>query len=373
MKVVAAIAKAMKREGVEFLIGYPVNPIIEAAAEADIRTIIVRQERTGLHMADAVAAVTSGDKIGVFCMQHGPGHRERLRRRRPGLRRFGADRRPAGRLPAPPRQRPAQLQLVPRTSARHQVGRAGHRRGRDVPDAHAPRLHPGCATAARGPALVEIPADVMARGGRRAARLHAGSTPRSGPDPADVARGRRGCWSSAERPVIYAGQGVHYAQAWDAAAGAGRAARERRSPPASRARAPSPRTIRCRSAAAAARSPSRSSTSSTDADVIFGIGCSFAPTSFGVRDAAPGKTIIHATLDPADLNKDMPSELRPDRRRRSSTLTRADRRGDGRPRQGQPRGRAAGVAAEIADAPRRLARGVDAEADLDDAPITPTA
>src|SRR4026208_2624286 len=73
MKAVAAVAEILKREGTDFLIGYPVNPIIEAAAEADIRTAIVRQERTGLHMADAVSRVTSGDTIGVFTMQHGPG------------------------------------------------------------------------------------------------------------------------------------------------------------------------------------------------------------------------------------------------------------------------------------------------------------
>src|SRR5947209_12609530 len=73
MKAVTAIAEILKREGVQFLIGYPVNPIIEAAAEVDIRTIIVRQERTGLHMADAVSRVSSGERIGVFAMQHGPG------------------------------------------------------------------------------------------------------------------------------------------------------------------------------------------------------------------------------------------------------------------------------------------------------------
>ena len=73
MKVTNAIAQILKKEGVEFLIGYPVNPIIEGAAEADIRTIMVRQERIGLHMCDAVAKVTSADKIGVFVMQHGPG------------------------------------------------------------------------------------------------------------------------------------------------------------------------------------------------------------------------------------------------------------------------------------------------------------
>src|SRR6202007_513580 len=73
MQVINAIAKILKKEGIEWLIGYPVNPIIEGAAEADIRTIMVRQERIGLHMCDAVAKVTSGDKIGVFVMQHGPG------------------------------------------------------------------------------------------------------------------------------------------------------------------------------------------------------------------------------------------------------------------------------------------------------------
>ena len=78
MKVSAAVAEMLKREGVEFLIGYPVNHIIESAAEADIRTIIVRQERTGLHMADAVSRVTSGRKIGdtspiVTCTPRCPG------------------------------------------------------------------------------------------------------------------------------------------------------------------------------------------------------------------------------------------------------------------------------------------------------------
>ena len=60
MKVVTAIAKAMKAEGVEILFAYPVNPLIEAAAEEDIRTVIVRQERIGLHMADAYSRMSSG-------------------------------------------------------------------------------------------------------------------------------------------------------------------------------------------------------------------------------------------------------------------------------------------------------------------------
>src|ERR1700709_403595 len=73
MKLGAAIAEIMKREGIEILCGYPVNHLIEFAANADIRPIMVRQERIGVHMADAISRVTSGRSIGAFCMQHGPG------------------------------------------------------------------------------------------------------------------------------------------------------------------------------------------------------------------------------------------------------------------------------------------------------------
>src|SRR5262245_35458463 len=73
MKTADAIAEILKREGVEWVIGYPVNHVLERAAAARIRPIIVRQERTGLHMAEAISRVTSAAKLGVFAMQHGPG------------------------------------------------------------------------------------------------------------------------------------------------------------------------------------------------------------------------------------------------------------------------------------------------------------
>ena len=45
-----------------------------------------------------------------------------------------------------------------------------------------------------------------------------------------------------------------------------------------------------------------------NADLIFGIGCSFTRSSFAT--AMPkGKRIAHATLDPTDINKDVPAEL----------------------------------------------------------------
>ncbi len=71
--VAAAIAEILRREGVDPLFAYPRNGIIAQAAKIGIRPIIVRQERTGLHMADALSRLTRGRRMGVFAMQHGPG------------------------------------------------------------------------------------------------------------------------------------------------------------------------------------------------------------------------------------------------------------------------------------------------------------
>ena len=73
MKVGDAVAEILRREGVEILFGYPVNHLLEHAAKIDIRPVVVRQERHGIHMADAVSRVTSAKTVGVFTMQHGPG------------------------------------------------------------------------------------------------------------------------------------------------------------------------------------------------------------------------------------------------------------------------------------------------------------
>lgn len=79
MRVGDAVAEILKLEGLETIIGYPVNHVLEHAAIADIRPIIVRQERTGIHMADAISRLSSGRGIGVFVMQLGPGRENSYR------------------------------------------------------------------------------------------------------------------------------------------------------------------------------------------------------------------------------------------------------------------------------------------------------
>ncbi len=299
-----AIAQILKREGVEFLIGYPVNPIIEAAAEADIRTIIVRQERTGIHMADAVSRVSSGRRIGVFAMQHGPGAENSFG----GVAQAYADSVPILILPAGFERE--LTHVAPNFNSalnfRHITKSC---EAVIAPQAIPAALRRAFTQVKNGrprPVLVEIPHDVLRE--EIDSDFDYAPTPavRSGPDPEAVSQAAA-MLIGAERPVIYAGQGVHYARAWEPL-------REL----AELLEAPVTTSLQGKSAFPENHPLSLGSGGRSipepvhhflhNADVIFGIGCSFASTHFAV--AIPkGKTIIHATLDPADINCEVVATL----------------------------------------------------------------
>ncbi len=300
MKGAAVVAEILKREGVDFLIGYPVNPVIEAAARADIRTIIVRQERVGLHMADAVSRLSSGRRIGVFAMQHGPGAENAFG----GVAQAYGDSSPIVVLPAGFPRRLANV--APNFSSflnyRHVTKWA-----EQVPlAAEIPAALRRAFTQVRNgrprPVLVELPTDVLAEEVPEPLAYRPTFSTRTGPDPRAVGQVAR-VLVEAERPVIYAGQGVHYARAWDSLRDLAEALG-----------APVTTSLQGKSAfpenhPLALGSGGRSVPQPVHeflkhADVIFGIGCSFATTNYGVA-MPPGKVMVHATLDPADLNKDV--------------------------------------------------------------------
>ena len=303
MKAVAAVAEILKREGTTFLIGYPVNPIIEAAAQADIRTIIVRQERTGLHMADAVSRITSGQKIGVFTMQHGPGSENAFG----GVAQAYGDSVPIVVLPG---GYPRRITNIPPnfnsfinyrnvTKWCEQVIM-----GDAVPDAMR-RAFTQVKNGRPRPVLVEIPVDVYQEEVPEPLNYKATPRTRVAPDPDAVTEAAR-ILVEAERPVIYAGQGVHYARAWQQL-------REL----AELLEAPVTTSLEGKSAfpenhplslGSGGRSiPKTVHEFLKNSDVIFGIGCSFSTTNYGVT-MPKGKTIIHSTIDVADLNKDIVAE-----------------------------------------------------------------
>ncbi len=73
MNAADLIAKILKKEGVEILPAFPHSDIIDAAARAGIRPIIVRQERHALHIADGYARMNAGRKLCATTVQYGPG------------------------------------------------------------------------------------------------------------------------------------------------------------------------------------------------------------------------------------------------------------------------------------------------------------
>jgi thiamine pyrophosphate-dependent acetolactate synthase large subunit-like protein len=298
VKTAAAVVEIMKREGIDVLFGYPRNQLLEAAAIADIRTIIVRQERIGMHMADAVSRLTRGKKMGAFCMQHGPGAENAYG----GVAQAYGDSVPVLVLPAGYARRNAYLPFN-FNSTLQMAGVSKHCEPVTV-GAEVPNIFRRAFTQLRNgrpqPVVVEIPYDAFDDEVPEPLAYTPVIRARYAPDPEAVTKAAE-VLLNAKRPVLYAGQGVHWAEAYKEL----QELAELLAIPV------------CTSL------PGKSSFDEThplalgsggnahpktvphflrEADVIFGIGCSFTESSFAI--AIPkGKTIIHSTVDPVDINK----------------------------------------------------------------------
>jgi len=303
MKVGEAIAEIMKREGIEILCGYPVNHLLEFAAAADIRPIIVRQERIGLHMADAISRVTSGRKIGAFCMQHGPGAENAYG----GVAQAYSESVPLLVLPQGYARRIAHID--PNfNSSRAMRGVAKIAEPVNVPAELCNimrRAFSNLRNGRSGPAIVEIPTDIWNEEIGDIDYTPVG-VHRYGPDPADV-RKAAAAILGAKRPVIYAGTGIHWSEAWAEL----KELAELLGAPVTtslggKSSFPENHPLSLGSGGNALPGPVHHFV--TNADLIIGLGCSFTETNFGIK-FPKGKKFVHATLDPTHLNKDVVSSV----------------------------------------------------------------
>lgn len=73
MKVIDAVARILKMEGVEWVSCFPSNNLIEAVAGEGIRTVMFRQERGAAMAADGYSRMNARKKFGVLITQGGPG------------------------------------------------------------------------------------------------------------------------------------------------------------------------------------------------------------------------------------------------------------------------------------------------------------
>ena len=303
MKVGEAVAEIMKREGIEILCGYPVNHLLEFAAAADIRPIICRQERIGIHMADAISRVTSGRKIGAFCMQHGPGAENAYG----GVAQCYSESIP---LLVLPQGYPRRIAGIDPNfgSVREMRGITKSAEVVNLPKEVSNimrRAMSNIRNGRSGPALVEIPTDIW---NEEIGDLD--YTPvgvhKFGPDPVDV-RKAAAAILAAKCPLIYAGTGVHWAEAWAEL----KEFAELLGAPVTtslggKSSFPENHALALGSGGNAVPKPVHHFVQKSD--LVIGIGCSFTETNFGIKFPA-GKKFVHATLDPHHLNKDVVSAI----------------------------------------------------------------
>jgi thiamine pyrophosphate-dependent acetolactate synthase large subunit-like protein len=304
MKASAAIAEILKREGVEILFAYPRNAVIEAAAATDIRPIIVRQERIAVHMADAVARLSRGKKIGVFACQHGPG----IENAYGSVAQAYSESIPLLILPGGYATRIAHVPdnfnatIVMAHVSKHAEPITS---GAEVPNILR-RAFSLLRNGRHRPVIVEIPNDLYDAEVPEPLDYEPVYATRSGPDPADVKRAAE-TLVGAKRLVIYAGAGIHWGNAY---AELKELAELLGSPVCTSLEGKSAfdETHPLALGAGGAAMPKTVRHFLDNADVIFGAGCSFSENSFAVK-MPKGKIVVHLTSDANDLNKSVRSQV----------------------------------------------------------------
>jgi len=293
------IAEILRREGTEFLSCYPRNPLIEACAAIGIRPILCRQERVGVGMADGFSRIRRGRTNGVFAAQAGPGIENAF----PGIAQAFAENVPMLVLPAgqalsrqyrhPTFSAVDVYRPVTKWAARaHSVD--------ELPDLMRRAYH-AMRTGKGGPVLIEVPAEVWEDEFAGDLDYEPVPTHRAAPDP-DAVKQAAQMLLAANYPVLWAGQGVLYAEASDqlvalaelvpapvVATNPGKSAFPENHP------------LACGSSTRSG--PRMLFEFLARADLVFAIGSSLTRTPFG-PGVPPGKQIVHSTNDPADVNKD---------------------------------------------------------------------
>ena len=301
MNGIEAIARILKLEGVEWLACYPNNPLIDAVAREGIRPIAFRHERGALMAADGYSRTSDRLRFGVVAVQAQAGAENSMG----GLAQAYADNIPILVLPGgnkldllgvrPNFSAASNFQNVTRRIETilkpEQIGGAMRRAF------NALRNGPG------GPVIVEMSEDVCA--GEVSAEVAQDYRPpvmaRQVPTPGDIENAAE-VLLAARHPLIWAGAGVLFA-----------GATEQLKRLAELTRIPVFCTMPGKSAfderhQLALGAGSRATTLPAyqwiqECDVLLALGSSLTWSLYG-QFIPPGKTIIHNTDNPDDINKD---------------------------------------------------------------------
>jgi len=299
------IADIFKREGIDHIFCFPVNPLIDAVAEVGIRPIMPCTERTVIGMADGYTRVTNGRRIGVCAVQLGPGIENAFG----GVAQAYSDSSPLLCLPGgPPQNRlSAQPNFDPVMNYQHIVKWVARiNKAERIPE-FLRRAFTYLKTGRPGPVMLELPQDVAITQVEDSAFSYKPvKAAKTMADPASVAASVR-AMVAAKKPLLHAGSGILYAEAW-----------EELKEFAELLQIPVMTTLPGKSCfpenhplslgSGGLAGPRTVARYLADCDLIFGVGSSLSSSTF----AAPiprGKVAIQLTVDERDLNKDYPIDF----------------------------------------------------------------
>ncbi|HZO44394.1 MAG TPA: thiamine pyrophosphate-requiring protein [Xanthobacteraceae bacterium] len=298
------VAEILRREGTDFLSAYPRNPLIESCAALNIRPIFCRQERVGVGLADGYSRIKRGKKNGVFAAQAGPGIENAF----PGVAQAYTENVPMLMIPA---GLPLSKRSIKPTFCASDVYRPVTKWSalaysvQELPDLMR-RAYQAMRSGKGGPVMVEIPNEIFEAEFKGEIDYTPVPMQRTAPDPDAIKEAAR-MLLAAKNPVLWAGQGIHYAEAGDLLATL-----------AELIPAPVVATNPGKSAipdshplalGSSTRSRSKMFTDfMTKADVVMAIGSSLTKTNFG-PNMPPSKTLIHSTNEASDINKESRATL----------------------------------------------------------------
>jgi thiamine pyrophosphate-dependent acetolactate synthase large subunit-like protein len=300
MKGFDLIAHCLKAEGVEWMGCFPANPLIESVSKVGIRPIVFRQERGAINAVDGYSRQTRGKTPGVYASQSGPGVENS----------FGAIAQAYGEaVPMVYFPLGAGLRgydVDPNFSATKNYAHITKKAlSIDRPDRIVTQVQRAFHLAKHGrpgPVLVEMHGDVCGRDVPEDALDYTPSRAfKYAPSRGDV-KDAVSALLKAKRPVIYAGQGVLYADAT-----------VQLMKLAELAQIPVITSMQAKSAFPDAHPLALGSANRTaprnvfkwlgESDVVFAVGSGLTRTTFGI-DIPPGKFLIHSTVSAEDINKE---------------------------------------------------------------------
>lgn len=294
-----AVVKILKAEGIRQVFCYPTTPILDALARADLRVITSRQERVAGNMADGVSRSTNGRQIGTFTVQQSAGAENAFA----GIAHSYTDSTPVLFLPGHPGVNT--IGNSPTFDSTDNYRATTKLAQKILTTDQIPSKLRQAFTALRSgrpqPVLLELPIDLCSAAYDGAMDYDPVPWIRPAADPGAVREAAERLLR-ADCPLIWAGQGVLYSEASEELK---RVAELLGAPVMTTLQGkggfPEDHPLAAGVGAYVATEMVRHYLAVSD--LVLAVGSSLSRASFTPAIPA-GKTLIHATIDPADINKE---------------------------------------------------------------------